>query len=229
MNAIAIPRVRLEEGALSALKWLGLALMVLDHVDAFVFGRSLTWACALGRLVFPLFAFVVAYNLARPGALERGVHARMLYRLGLAGCIALPFHAELTGATWPWPVPGNIMFTFAVAVAAIWAVERRQWLLALAAVPASFLVEYSFPGVVLVVVTWLWLRWPTLGGFLGVVIALGSLTVVNGSQAALWALPVVLLASGLQTRLPRAQWLFYAFYPAHLAAFWLALNLGATP
>ena len=43
-------------------------------------------------------------------------------------------------------------------------------------------------------------------------------------HAALWALPLVLLASGLAPSLPRLRWAFYWFYPLHLVAFWLLLR-----
>lgn len=218
MNATAQGwRVEASYGALTALKWLALALMVVDHVDAFVFARELTWAGQVGRLVFPLFAFVVAYNLARPDAMERGVHRRMLVRLAVAGICAAPFHAWLRGDL----LPLNIMATFMLAVGVAWSIERRQWPLVVALLAVSPLVEYGFPGVVLVASTWLWLRWPSMAGFGAVGLALGSLALVNGSHAAMWALPVVVLALQARVTLPRCQSAFYAFYPAHLALFWM--------
>ena len=57
-----------SDGQLEALKWIALASMFLDH-----FGRHLlgwgqeTWVFALGRIAFPLFALVLALNLARAG------------------------------------------------------------------------------------------------------------------------------------------------------------------
>jgi hypothetical protein len=44
----------------------------------------------VARIVMPMFGFVLAYNLARPGALAKGVHRRMLCRLTLAGLAASP-------------------------------------------------------------------------------------------------------------------------------------------
>ena len=64
----AVAPVRVSSGAIEALKWLALACMVVDHVNAVFFARELgTWADVIGRVAFPLFAGVFGYNLARPG------------------------------------------------------------------------------------------------------------------------------------------------------------------
>ena len=93
MNALrtwSLPRF--DTGALAALKWLALALMTVDHLDAFVYQRELgTW---VGRLVFPVFGFVLGYNLARP-SLDAAGRARLLRRLLAFALLALPFHAAL--------------------------------------------------------------------------------------------------------------------------------------
>lgn len=222
MNLVA-RRLELEvaPGTVTALKWFALALMVVDHLDAFVYGRELGWATQLGRLVMPIFAFVLAYNLARPGTLERGVYPRLVTRLVIAGALAQPFYAQLRGEL----IPLNILATFAVAAGVIWILElgRRGGIHLAAALflVGGALVEYAWPGVALVVATWWWLRSPTLERAGVPILALASLVAVNGSHAALWALPVVALATQLRVRLPRAQWAFYAFYPLHLAAFWI--------
>lgn len=53
----------LSSGQQTLLKWLATLLMLLDHAN-----RSLwvfqPWAFALGRIAFPLFGFLIAYNLA---------------------------------------------------------------------------------------------------------------------------------------------------------------------
>jgi len=51
--------------------------------------------------------------------------------------------------------------------------------------------------------------------------ALAALWFVNSNLHVLAAVPVILLASRLDLHLPRRRWLFYAYYPLHLAALWL--------
>ena len=208
-------------GTLTALKWLGLALMTVDHVDAFVFDRTLTWAGQLGRLVFPIFALVIAYNLARPGTLERGVYSRICGRLVLVGICAQPVHGILTGAAWGL-VPLNILATFAAFSACAWLLELGQVAIAgLVFLVAGALVEYAWPGVGLCLAIWQLYRRPSSLALCVVLVAWASLALVNATHAALWAIPLLVLGSRLQLDLGRSQWLFYAYYPAHLVAFLL--------
>lgn len=207
-------------GSLTLLKWIALVAMVVDHIDAFGFGRAL--GTDVGRIVFPVFGFVLAYNVARPGF---SAHGRLFQRLVLFGCLALPFHAELVGATWPfhYPQPLNIMFTFAVFVGLVALLESRAWLpAALVFVLAGGLVEYWWPGLAFMLTVWAAYRWPArLQGPLAVLVATLILGLANGSQWALTALPLLWAAQYWQTVLPRLRWAFYAFYPAHLAILWL--------
>ena len=69
----------MADGSLAAIKWTALVLMVFDHVNKYLYAEKLPVIFQLGRIVMPMFGFVLAYNLARPCALARGVHGRMLY------------------------------------------------------------------------------------------------------------------------------------------------------
>ncbi|MBK7549911.1 MAG: hypothetical protein IPI20_19875 [Rhodoferax sp.] len=62
--------LHIDNGTLEALKWLALVLMTGDHVNKYVLADSLPGLFELGRLAMPLFMFVLAYNLARPGAFQ---------------------------------------------------------------------------------------------------------------------------------------------------------------
>jgi hypothetical protein len=121
----------------------------------------------------------------------------------------------------------NILLTFAVGVAVMLLHERGQgaWA-ALVFVLGGALVEYWWPGLAVVVTAWLYFRTPTAGHALAAVASLSLLGVVNGSSWALLALPLVLLAAGVPLSVPRLRWLFWAFYPAHLAALSALVALG---
>jgi hypothetical protein len=47
---------------------------------------------------------------------------------------------------------------------------------------------------------------------------------VNKNLWALAALPLLVLAARVDPPVPRMRWVFYAFYPLHLAAIWLVRN-----
>ena len=66
------PRVELSDGAVEAMKWLGLILMTADHAQKYGLIPAVPGVYEAGRLAFPLFGIVMAYNLARGRSHDRG-------------------------------------------------------------------------------------------------------------------------------------------------------------
>ncbi|HBO2234324.1 TPA: hypothetical protein L4G82_006185 [Pseudomonas aeruginosa] len=115
----------IADGTIEALKWLALLAMTGDHVNKYLFNGTLPYLFEAGRLALPLFVFVLAYNLARPGALERGLYGRAMKRLLAFGLVAsVPFIAlgGVVGGWWPL----NVMFTLLAATAMLYLVERGR-------------------------------------------------------------------------------------------------------
>lgn len=216
--------LRIPDGTVEALKWLALVLMTGDHVNKYLFNATLPVLFEAGRVALPLFVFVLAYNLARPGTLERGVYGRTMSRLAMFGALAsVPFVA-LGGlyAGW-WPL--NVMFTLLVVTATAYLVERGGKL-HLAAAGVVFLVggssvEYWWPAVAFGLAVWSYTRRPSWAAAAVAVLACAALWFVNRNLWALAALPVLFLASRVDVRVPRLRWAFYAYYPLHLASLWL--------
>jgi hypothetical protein len=215
-------RLEIADGTLEALKWGALVLMVFDHVNKYLFAEGLPAIFQLGRVVMPIFGFVLAYNLARPNALARGVYGRMMYRLTLAGLAASPMFIILSGMfvtkyAW-WPL--NILFTLLMVVTLAYLIERggvRRYALAIGLfVIGGAFVEYLWLGVLCCLGGWLFCRNPSPSRFLLWFLGTLSLAVVNGNAWSLAAIPIVLAASRVTLRMPRMKWAFYAFYPAHL-------------
>ncbi|MDT9580602.1 TraX family protein [Stenotrophomonas indicatrix] len=214
----------MSSGGRELLKWLALALMTGDHLVK-VFGLGyVPLLSELGRVAFPVFALVMAYNLAQPGADV----AKATKRLALWGLVASPAAYLAFGTV----LPLNVLLTFAAAAACIWAYERRKW--ALAAVlffGVPFLVDYQWAGVWLVVEGWFWFSnygkaqpvrsvfgiWePTLTVFpFWVWACMGLLCWYNGNAWALIAIPVLLLAE-VDWAVPRSGRFFYLYYVGHL-------------
>jgi hypothetical protein len=220
--SLVVPRTRVSSGAIEALKWLALLCMVVDHVNAALYGRELgVLADVVGRIALPLFACVFGFNLARPGA-DAG---RALWRLLLAGAIALPAHAALFGVWGLWPL--NILFTFALAAWVVIVLRAGHARLALASfVLGGALVEYWWPGVALVLATYAAARSPrlTVADAVAVGLALVGLCVlVNGNAYALLAVPLALVVVHLAPHVPRLRGWFLWFYPAHL---WVLALVG---
>ncbi|CAH0356062.1 TraX family protein [Aquabacterium sp. CECT 9606] len=217
------PEVALTNGAIEAVKWLAVVLMTLDHVNKYLLHDAYPGLFAIGRLAMPLFAFTLAYNLARPATLEGGAYSRVLKRLATIGAVSsVPFIA-LGGLGWGW-WPLNIMAMLFVASSIMWLWERGGKWDAAAAV-AVFLaggafVEFWWPGVALCVAAWRYFKRPSWTALAVCVLSVASLYVINRNLWALAAFPVFFLASKVNPRVPRLRSTFYAYYPAHLAVLW---------
>jgi hypothetical protein len=170
----------------------------------------------------PMFSFVLAYNLARPDALARGVHGRMMYRLTLMGLAASPICIILNGmfvnaSAW-WPL--NILFMLLLVVSLTYLIDRggaKCYALATALfILGGAFVEYLWMGVLCCLGAWLFCREASPSRLLLWFLGTLSLTVVNGNAWGLAAIPIVLMVGRVGLHLPRQTWVFYAFYPAHL-------------
>lgn len=225
--------VRVNDGALEALKWLALLAMTVDHVNTYLLAPREPALYAVGRLAFPLFAFVLGANLARPGALARGVHRRLLWRLAVFAVLATVPFTLLWQQRWGW-WPLNILFTLWVATAVIALIERggswRWCAAALLFALGGAVVDYLWLGVALVIAAWALVRRPSGWRMLAFSACVASLSVLAWllhatpfmhSGWAIVALPLIALATRVELRLPHLRWVFYAYYPAHLMAIWL--------
>lgn len=66
--ALGEPAAGLEiaDGTLEVLKWLALLMMALDHINKYLLDESSTTLFALGRMVMPLFSFVLCSSSRVP-------------------------------------------------------------------------------------------------------------------------------------------------------------------
>lgn len=214
-------------GTLEALKWLALVLMTLDHVNKYLAGGSIAPMFAAGRVAMPLFVFVLAYNAARPGFFATGAAKRTCMRLALYGAVAsVPFIAlgGLLGGWWPL----NIMFTLLVSLGVLWAIQAKHrgagWALVVLFGVGGAQVEYWWPALLLAVAAWRYVLHPAMQRLAVLTLALAGLALINQNFWALAALPLILAAPRVQLSVPRARSVFYAYYPAHLAALWLIVH-----
>lgn len=224
-SALSPPKPTFANGTVEALKWLALALMTLDHVNKYFYGDHLAWMFRCGRLVLPIFLAVLAYNLARPQAIERGIHIRTMKRMLLFGALATPpFIAIGSTILWGW-WPLNVMFLLLAMTACIYLIDRGT-LRHKATAVVVFLIggalpEYWWPGIALGLCFWWYFRKPSWLAAIAVVLGTASLAVINGNYWALASLPLLWLATRIDIRVPRLRLAFYVYYPAHLAVIWL--------
>lgn len=218
-QAAGFSRLLLSDRSVEALKWIALVCMTLDHVNKYLLGESVPGLFAVGRVALPLFALVLAHNLAREGALAQHMHVKLVARLGLIGAMSCPAFISLGGVAWGW-WPLNIMFTLLAGVAVVACLARGgkgKTALALALfMVGGGLVEFWYLGVGLVVAAWWYYKRRTTLAWMGVIAMLAALALLNHNFWALAALPIVWAVTTLNLRVPRIPYFFYGYYVAHL-------------
>ncbi|MDF0606792.1 TraX family protein [Neisseriaceae bacterium TC5R-5] len=211
---------RVSDGTIEALKWLALVLMTLDHINKHLFAEKLPGVFEMGRIAMPLFAFVLTYNLARPSTLSNGTYIRTMKRLALFSAIATPFFIGFGGLAFGW-WPLNIMFMLLVATAILYLVEQGGAAYILTAVLVFLVggafVEFWWFALAFCICSWWYCKTNSKAALVACLLAAASLYVVNRNFWALAAMPLILVAPLLDIRIPRFRYLFYAYYPAHLA------------
>ena len=215
------PPVELSDGAVEVMKWLGLILMTADHAQKYGLMPTVPGDYEAGRMAFPLFGIVLAYNLARVQGHDPAVYVRVLTRLLCCGTIAsIPFIA-LWGLGFGW-WPLNCMFSLAVAVCIMYVIESRRpfWKIKATSVflIGGAMVEFWWPGVALCVGAWWYCKHPTGSALLLWLVGTAGFTLINGNGWACASFVVLAaMAYGVKINIPRASRWFYLYYPAHLS------------
>ncbi len=235
----------------ASLHILAMAFMLMDHLWATLLPAQ-DWLTCVGRLAFPLFAFM---------AVEGYFHTRSfknyaLRLLLLAVLSEIPFNLMYAG-TWFYPVHQNVIWTLLIGLLAIRLLERVHHtqpplLFALASVGVTALafvlgtvcmLDYYGAGVLTVLAFYFlrgrrwwcllgqlavlyWLNVVLLGGLMYPLRLFGTEIELCQQGLALLALIPIWLYRGRQGCHSRFFHLFcYGFYPVHMLILALMLSL----
>lgn len=218
----------MTSSALEILKWCALVLMTTDHVNAAIFDRGQDWMFYAGRGAMPLFAAVFGYNLSRDRMTGEKLES-LRNKLLIFGAIAYPFHVIALGQGW---ARLNILFAFAVAAQCVIWLRQGQygtWTKELASAAglifaSGFVLEFGWAAPLLVLAfAWFWI-WPKqIHAWLGLCTAFTLLAVANGNWWGALSVPIIFSVADETVPFPRSPWLFWIYYPVHLAALaWFA-------
>lgn len=212
------------------LKFLAMVFMTLDHVGMLLFPQ-LQWMRMAGRLAFPIYAFLIAEGC-------RYTRSKGKYLLSLLAVAAMCQLVEAIRGSWYQCV----LVTFSLSVGIFWLAELARekggilrWTAVAGAVLGSWFVcellpgllpgtdfrlDYGFWGVLTPVLTAMGkTRERRLLGLL-----LGLCCIAHGSMNIQWfsllAVPL-LLCYNRQRGKWNIKWLFYFYYPVHLAIIYL--------
>lgn len=208
----------------TTLKLIACAAMLCDHAAAALVRVHPAYEIMreVGRIAFPLFCLGIV-----EGARHTHDWRRYLARLLVMGAVSeLPADLALVapfGGDWlSWQ---NVMWELAAALVAVracmavreraqsrWGAAALMWLVTVGiAIFADWArLDYGFEGIVLVVMLWALVEQPVLRALAPAVPLASELPWVLGASA------LIALYDGRRGN-TRHLWLFYLFYPAHLA------------
>lgn len=191
------------------LKLIAIVSMTIDHIGA-VFFPEIIFLRIIGRLAFPILAFQLSVGYERTSNLGKYLNRLLIF----AAISQIPYYLAFG------EVELNILFTFAVSIALIWALDKRKSLITLVLLIIALAVpfDYGLYGIFLPIV--FWLNKKTKNGSLAGSTALTAIyslvtTVIYQMYAVIGI--VISLYLRPKTSLRLNKWTFYIFYPTHLA------------
>lgn len=218
-----------------------MGLMLCDHLWATVVPGN-DWLTDIGRIAFPIFAFMTAEGFFHTKNLKKYV----LRMLGFALISEIPFNLMM-GSSLFYPVHQNVLWTFLIAIGLMWlnekAKEKNIALRALIGVGTALLgyilgilsfADYNGAGVLMVLVFYffrgrkwwcflaqlfcLWyINTEILSGFFYVWEIFGTQIEILRQSFALFALIPIWLYKGEQGYYSKGiKNLYYWFYPVHM-------------
>lgn len=213
----------LANGSLNAVKWLAFTTMTLDHINVLLLHSAALPLTLLGRLAFPLFAFLIAYNAVyrtqRPW--------RYLGRLVLFAAISQPIyaHALLAGrlnifATLSVGLLGVLLGTDRLRRQVVWWSLLAAWI-GLEEAHGWKPMSFGFGGAAAVVAFGFALKTGARGWW-GITVAtlvglnLSVWSLADRVIATVAVLPLLWAARSVSVPMPRARWFWYSYYPLHL-------------
>lgn len=212
------------------LKLVAILSMLIDHIGSTFFPQYPVFRW-VGRLAFPIFCYCLTVGLLYTRNIKW-----YLGRLLLFAVISQPFYAWKVdpSAFWENMTNWNIFFTLVLSLLFMWGITQRKWygictaVLALATL-GIWNFDYSFTGVILMMIFYFCRNKPKVGLFLYGLYYVPALwgnladplSLVIGGWAVDWTafslLAAPLIFYPTHTGVKVNKWFFYVFYPAHLA------------
>ncbi len=191
------------------LKLIGALSMLIDHIGAFLYPQYIIFRI-IGRISFPLFAYQISVSYQATSS-----KSRYLRRLITFGIISqYPYYLLHRGYTL------NILFTFILAIWAMWAYEKKKYWQFFIIGPLSLFVDYGIYGI-LTTLGFYWFHKIWQQSFFFIFIT--AIYAAYYRAIIQWYSPLALIlvykCHYFKIKLPK--YFFYIFYPAHLYLIYL--------
>lgn len=214
------------------LKLIAIICMVVDHIGGKFFPEQILFRI-IGRLAFPIFCYCMTVGLIYTKDIKK-----YLERLALFAIISQPFWILAFNANnfWGNIFNFNIFFSLFFTLITLWAFKEHKWWIFASCIfiLGWFNFDYSYTGVILMLIFYLFRNKPALGALLYTlsytpalftasigdyfVIAIGNYP-INISFFSILAAPLIFIKTNSNIKI--SKWFFYTFYPAHLFIIYL--------
>lgn len=229
------------------LKIIAMAAMLIDHAGKMLFPQYRVLRI-IGRLAFPIYAYCLTVGCVYTRDMARYISrvvllaliSQPLYAVALGhatpAMYAVPFADDPLGAalnfyvrSWSHP---SILLSLAIGLVILWSIRDRHLIITAGMLLLSWIIQgsldYGFRGILLMLLFYLFCQvpvvsFPVVAGYMiwwGLQSRAYTVFGVSfGTQMfAVFALPLIYIR--MDTKVKLNKWVFYLFYPAHLALIW---------
>ncbi len=223
---------------------LAMTFMLCDHLWATIVPGN-NWLTCIGRLAYPIFAFMIVEGYFHTSNLKRYIGRLFLFAL----LSEIPFNLVM-GSRFFYPIHQNVLFTFLIGICLIHLNEKASktsqlWLRIITCIGTIILgfvlglitfVDYHYAGVFTILAFYFfrghkwyqllgqalclyYINFEILSGLEYEINLLGQTYYFLQQGFALLALIPIWLYNGNQGPYNKTiKWIYYSFYPVHLLA-----------
>ena len=228
-----------------ALHIMAMVFMIFDHLWGVFATDGYLWMTCIGRLTYPIFAFMIVEGYFHTKNLKKYVLRLLIFAL----ISEIPFNLVMS-SSWIAPLHQNVLWTFLIGILLIFLNEKTNkkalWVRILVFIGTALLgcllgiitfVDYNHGGVLIILMFYVFRErkwWALLGQI--VCLYFISVEVISGQfipielfgktfelvvqSFCVLALIPIWLYQGKQGPYNKAiRYLYYGFYPAHLLLF----------
>jgi hypothetical protein len=230
-----------------ALHILAMIFMVFDHIWGVFATNGYLWMTCIGRLTYPIFAFMIVEGYFKTKNLKKYVLRLLVFAL----ISEIPFNLVMS-SSWFSPLHQNVLWTFLIGILLIFLNEKARakklWIRALVLVGTVLLgtllgivsfVDYGHGGVLIIlafyvfrgrkwwclvgqIVSLLYISFEVISGqFIPITLFGNTFELIIQSFCVLTLVPIWLYRGKQGPYNKAIRYLYYGFYPAHLLILWL--------
>ncbi len=205
----------MKNSQIEILKYIALFLMAFDHYAALNLAEEYR---IIGRIVFPIFAFILVYNYIYNTSNKKNY----IFRLFLFTLISQPFYYLVFEVNTI-----NIFGTLTLGLLILYINEEHfhfkilpNILIILIVFPISLFIDYKFWGLLLIISFYIFLKNKNVLTFVLLLLSIYLINVLWNPIYSLFgivALFIIYLVTKFDINIKRInKWFFYLFYPIHL-------------